>query len=287
MVNERVYFERIDSTGSFPRGAIAMQVIFEDSQGREYVWTPGWEEVADIYAEAERVEETNEGGGEWLEMLRERNAFSEEVLSHIAETIATDLSESEVTGFFEKAGFPEIEYDEDTSSDKSEYIYRELAELNENDYTQVIRIVEVFTDPRRYISEEAHHKQVVRRLNMGLKHEDWKVTEEGQVQATRYGEPADDINDVIDKISNWLGQVRGRRSMPNVFGNLPEGSNKTEQIQYILNQARNKEEFVDELQKIVEANSNVVSEYDQRERMNRYLHRIDLHVTEGLVVTEQ
>jgi hypothetical protein len=159
--------------------------------------------------------------------------------------------------------------------------------LNENDYTQVIRIVEVFADPRRYISEEARHKQVVRRLNMGLKHEDWKVTEEGQVQATRYGEPADDINDVIDKISNWLGQVRGRRSMPNVFGNLPESSNKTEQIQYILNQARNKEEFIDELQKIVEANSNVVSEYDQRERMNRYLHRIDLHVTEGLVVTEQ
>jgi hypothetical protein len=75
--------------------------------------------------------------------------------------------------------------------------------------------------------------------------------------------------------------------MPNVFGNLPESSNKTEQIQYILNQARNKEEFIDELQKIVEANSNVVSEYDQRERMNRYLHRIDLHVTEGLVVTEQ
>jgi cell division protein ZapD len=228
MVDERVYFERIDSTGSFPRGAIAMQVIFEDSQGREYVWTPGWEEVVDIYAEAERVEETNEGGGEWLEMLRERNTFSEEVLSHIAETIASDLAEDEVTSFFEKAGFPEIEYDEDSSEDKSEYISQELAELNENDYTQVIQIIEVFADPRRYISEESRHKQVVRRLNKGLKHEDWKVTEEGEVQATRYGEPADDINDVIDKISSWLGQVRGRRSMPNVFDDLPEDSNKTE-----------------------------------------------------------
>lgn len=287
MVDERVYFERIDSTGSFPRGAIAMQVIFEDSQGREYVWTPGWEEVVDIYAEAERVEETNEGGGEWLEMLRERNAFSEEVLSHIAETIASELTEDEVTSFFKKSGFPEIEYGEDTSEDKSEHIYRELAELNENDYTQVTQIIEVFADPRRYISEETRHKRVVRRLNKGLKHEDWKVTEDGEVQATRYGEPADDINDVIDKISSWLGQVRGQRSMANVFDDLPGDSNKTEQIQYVLNQARNKEEFIDELQKIVEANSNVVGEYDQRERMNRYLHRVDLHVTEGLVVTEQ
>ena len=83
---KREFFDKIDSVGTFPDNRIKMDIIFQDSNGNEYVWTPKWEEVMSIYAESERVEEMNLAGGEWLEELKEKKQFSDEVLDELAKT---------------------------------------------------------------------------------------------------------------------------------------------------------------------------------------------------------
>lgn len=84
---ERLWFDEITTEGKFPRGSIAMEVVFKDDGGKQYVWTPKWEEMQKLYATAERVEEVNEGGGEDLQRLKALQRFSGPTLTRLANCI--------------------------------------------------------------------------------------------------------------------------------------------------------------------------------------------------------
>jgi cell division protein ZapD len=190
---KRVFFDKIDSVGTFPDNRIKMDIIFQDSNGNEYVWTPKWEEVMSIYAESERVEEMNLAGGKWLEDLKEKKQFSDEVLDELAEVIADGRSTDEIADFFEIVGFDadEMRYNlshDDPLRSKAEghsnrvYIAKEkLQELNSEDYRYVVQIVQKAADPKQYIGEQEKHQEVVEKLNTALEFENLRVTEDGRV----------------------------------------------------------------------------------------------------------
>lgn len=190
---KRVFFDKIDSVGTFPDNRIKMDIIFQDSNGNEYVWTPKWEEVMSIYAESERVEEMNLAGGEWVEELKDKKQFSDEVLEEVAGVIADGRSTDEIADFFEMLEFDADEmrhnlaYDDPLRS-KAEshsnriYISKEkLQELNSEDYRYVVQVVQKAADPKQYIGEQEKHQEMVEKLNTALEFENLRVTEDGRV----------------------------------------------------------------------------------------------------------
>lgn len=170
-----------------------MDVVFQDSHGNEYVWTPKWEEVMSIYAESERVEELNVAEGKWLDKIKEKKQFSVEVLDVLAEIIAEDSSTAEIAEFFESLGFSGEEFrynfgnDLDLQSRVEKWdnrhgtTKRKLKELNEEDYRYIIQVVSKAGDPRQYIGEQEKHEEAVDKLNEALEFENMRITSDGRV----------------------------------------------------------------------------------------------------------
>jgi len=189
---DRLYFDKINSVGTFPDNRIKMDIVFQDGRGNEYVWTPKWEEVMSIYAESERVEELNVAEGKWLDDIKEKKEFSIEVLYEIAELIVKDRSMHEIAEFFESAGF-DGEYfrysttDLDVRSEKEKLGNRicatknKMTELNEEDYRYIVQVVSKLGDPKQYIGEEDQHEKVIDDLNRALEFENMMVTNDGRV----------------------------------------------------------------------------------------------------------
>lgn len=190
---KRVFFDKIDSVGTFPDNRIKMDIIFQDSNGNEYVWTPKWKEVMSIYAESERVEEMNLAGGEWLEELKEKKQFSDEVLDVVAEVIANRRSTDEIANFFEILGFDtdeirhNLRYDDPLKSkveghgNRVSIAKEKLQELSSEDYRYVVQVVQKAADPKQYIGEQEKHQEAVEKLNAALEFENLRVTEDGRV----------------------------------------------------------------------------------------------------------
>lgn len=175
-------FARIDSVGTFPDNRIKMDIIFQDSNGNEYVWTPKWEEMMSIYAESKRVEE-----------LKDKKQVSDEVLDEVAEVIADSRNTDEIADLFEILGFDgdEMRYNLshiDPLRPRVEghhnrvYVAREkLKELNSEDYRYVVQVVQKVADPKQYIDNQEKHQEVVEKLNTALEFENLRVTEDGRV----------------------------------------------------------------------------------------------------------
>ena len=177
-MGKRIWFDAIDSVGSFPDGRIKMDVVFEDGKGEEFVWTPRWNDIMSLYQEAERVEEINVQEGRWLDDLRDGKQFSDEVITEIAKILGDTRTGREISDFFSAAGFPDISHD---GSTKWRFARRELRELNEDDYTQILQIIEKLADPKQYLSREDDHEIVMKRLNNALEFESLHVTEDGRI----------------------------------------------------------------------------------------------------------
>jgi hypothetical protein len=84
---ERIWFESIKSSGTFPDGRIKLDVLFRGSNNRELVWTPPWNAVIELSATAKFLEETNKPRSEWNQPLT--NAYSKlEQATKLLENIA-------------------------------------------------------------------------------------------------------------------------------------------------------------------------------------------------------
>ena len=93
--------------------------------------------------------------------------FPDEVLEHIAWIIARTRSGSEITRFFQAAGYPEFVHD---GSTKKWFVLACLQNLNQRTDVayHVVKIVEKLADPKQYIDTPEVHKSIVEDLNKAL-----------------------------------------------------------------------------------------------------------------------
>ncbi|WP_227130945.1 hypothetical protein [Halorubellus salinus] len=202
-MSDRLKFDEIDSIGTFPDGRIKMDVIFTDSRGREYVWTPKWEELQKVYVSAEQVEELNTEGGEHLERLKAVQKFGDETLARLAKCIAyhksldglrkefdgrnTKASQTpereEINRIFESADIPSPNYpDKYTLANRDKIIHQHLRDLNEDDYENVVVVMESLVDRRRHIDAEERRREIIEEMNKILGYENLMITIEGRVR---------------------------------------------------------------------------------------------------------
>lgn len=203
---ERLWFEEITTEGSFPRGSIAMEVVFEDDTGSRYVWTPKWNEMQNMYAAAERVEEVNEGGGEELKRLKELQRFTGPTITRLAKCIdqykslravkqklagnpvvgVASTEHTDVADIFHDADVSPPEYpNQFTLSDRWSFIRDRLHELNQDDYQYIIRIIEVLVHRNRHIDAEERRRTIIEELNKVLTYENMEIGLDGKVQLRR------------------------------------------------------------------------------------------------------
>jgi len=200
---ERLWFDELTTEGTFPRGALAMEVVFEDDAGEKYVWTPKWEEMQNLYATAERVEELNEGGGDELEKLKALQQFSGPTLTRLSKCIEHHTSLSGVKKTFEEgtvrsdehadtdqidqifveAGFSEPDYPYKYNlANRWKIIRDRLQELNQEDYQHIIDIIEVLVHRNRYVDSEALRRTIIEELNKVLMYENMEIGVDGTIR---------------------------------------------------------------------------------------------------------
>ncbi|MFC4987157.1 hypothetical protein [Saliphagus infecundisoli] len=200
---ERIWFDEITTEGKFPRGALTMDVVFEDDAGNEYVWTPKWEEMQNLYSTAERVEELNEGGGEYLEELKALQRFSGPTIIRLAKCISNHTSRSgvekklndetvigketadreQVAQIFTEADLPAPEYPRKfTMSNRWRLIRDHLQQLNEEDYQNIIDVIEVMVHRNRHVDAEDRRRTIIEEMNKVLTYENMEITIEGKVK---------------------------------------------------------------------------------------------------------
>lgn len=202
-MRDRLKFDEIDSVGTFPDGRIKMDVIFTDNAGREYVWTPKWEELQKMYASAEQVEELNTDGGEYLERLKALQKFGDETLARLATCISLHKSidglrnelagdtvragqvpdREEVNRVFTSADVPTPDYPERFNlADRDRIIHNHLRDLNEDSYENIVAVIESLVDRRRHIDAEERRREIIEEMNKILGYENLEITLEGRVR---------------------------------------------------------------------------------------------------------
>lgn len=203
---ERLWFDEITTEGSFPRGSIAMEVVFENDAGEDYVWTPRWDEIQNLYATAERVEETNENGGEDLEKLKALQEFSGPTLTRLAKCInyhtshtglkaeftdgtvkAGNLADrTRINEVFQDAGVSKPEYpDRYNLSDRWKFLRDHLQGLNHENYKNIVSVIESLTHQNRHVDAEERRRTLIEELNKVLTYENMEITLDGSVRLMR------------------------------------------------------------------------------------------------------
>lgn len=194
-MTRRLHFKRIDSSGTFRSGDVRLDVKFRDEEGNEYIWFPKWEDLQNLYAEAERVEELNPTGDEDLERLKKLKKPDDAVVDEIAVVIAEIWTGDDLAKFFERAGF-EIEFGYQAEEHartfpaetggpdrvRKEVVRSKLHELNEEDYENVVEVIEQASSEKEHIDQNDRRETVLYRLNRAIEHEGWKVTRDGNVE---------------------------------------------------------------------------------------------------------
>jgi hypothetical protein len=199
---EQLWFDEITTEGRFDRGAMAMEVVFEDDHENEYVWCPEWDDVRQLYATAEKVEGLNEGGGEELERLKALQRFSRPTLTRLAKCIdlhtsltgiqkefegksgkASELADKTyIADVFHGADVSEPEYpDKFVLSERWKHIREHLQGLNEIDYHHIINVIEVLVHRRRHVDAEERRRTIIEELNKVLMYESFEIGLDGSV----------------------------------------------------------------------------------------------------------
>jgi len=90
--------------------------------------------------------------------------FSLSALERIAKIIGDRYTGSEITGFFRKAGFPQIRHDGTT---KWRFVYSALEELQNEKYGQyqIAKVIEELCNPEEYFGVAEGHRQVADEIN--------------------------------------------------------------------------------------------------------------------------
>jgi hypothetical protein len=200
-MSRRLHFKRIDSSGTFRSGDIRLDVKFHDEEGNEYVWFPRWEDLRNLYAEAERVENLNPTGDKDLSRLKSLKQLDDTVINEIAEIIADTWTGDSLGKFFRQLGH-DVDYGYQIEENartfpaetggpdrvRKQFVLGKLRELNEEDYELVVKVVEKMASRKEHINDEERRKTVLYRLNKALEHEGWEVTRDGNVQPIQHDE---------------------------------------------------------------------------------------------------
>lgn len=200
-MSRRLHFERIDSSGTFRSGDVRLDVQFRDEEGNDYVWFPKWEDLQHLYAEAERVEEMNPTGEEDLERLKQLKQLDDAVIAELVEVISDTWSGDALAEFFDRAGYP-IDYGFEAEEHASNFpaetgganrlrrkvVRSKLHELNDEDYQQVVDVIEQAASKKEHIGEAERRETILYRLNDAIQHEGWQITRSGNVQPIKFEE---------------------------------------------------------------------------------------------------
>jgi hypothetical protein len=129
--------------------------------------------------------------------------FDPETLDYIAEVIGDIKQGTEIKRFFERLNF-EIDWDDakegsihewiatfpveakeegiDLESARKSTILENLKELNKEDPSNIISIIEKLAHPRHYIEDDKGREEIIERLNRILKWEDLRIVDQGKVK---------------------------------------------------------------------------------------------------------
>ena len=89
----RIFFEDY-KTGKFPDGRIELQVRFGDKAGKEYIWTPIWNDLHYIFLLSYTIERLNRG-----KHFKPLVQVAEEVYTHYKEYIENPKPGHDKWGF--------------------------------------------------------------------------------------------------------------------------------------------------------------------------------------------
>lgn len=176
-----------------------MDVKFHDEEGNEYLWFPKWDDLRNLYAEAERVEDMNPTGDEDLERLKELKQLDDAVIDEISDIIADTWVGDDLGDFFRQLGH-DVDYgyqiEENARTFPAEtggpdrvrkrFVANKLRELNEVDYELVVKVIEKAASQKEHIGMEYRRETVVSRLDEVVKHEGWTITQDGNIQPIQY-----------------------------------------------------------------------------------------------------
>lgn len=90
--------------------------------------------------------------------------FSLSALEQLAKIIGDNYTGSEITGFFQKAGFPSIRHDGTT---KWRFVYNVFKQLQSDSYGayQIAKVIEHLCNPEEHFGDAEGHKRVVSQVN--------------------------------------------------------------------------------------------------------------------------
>ncbi len=96
--------------------------------------------------------------------MKQIEPFSLSALEGIAKIIAERYTGQEITQFFKKAGFPQIQHDGTT---KWRFVYAALEELQKWQYGHwdIAKVIQKLCDPQEYFGQAEYHKSVIERIN--------------------------------------------------------------------------------------------------------------------------
>jgi len=124
--------------------------------------------------------------------------FPEEILEHIAGIISETRSGSEITRFFNAAGYPEFVHD---GSTKKWFVLGCLDRLNKRSDGpyHVVKIIEKLADPKQYIKSPEMHKKILEELNQALIFHGLKINKDNRVVLSQEPVPSRPQNKPTDK----------------------------------------------------------------------------------------
>jgi len=153
-MRKRIYYVKMDSSGTFPDGRIKMDTSFRSEDGQELIWTPPWRAIIDLSASAKYLEETNKPYGEWnhkldeaYRKLQETTEISKNIIetaNNISANLGNTMGDKKINRLFQ--GIP-------SELDKTRQIYYVLSSAKDVDdfIVKLAPIIDVhrkiFTDP--------------------------------------------------------------------------------------------------------------------------------------------
>lgn len=171
----RLFCTEIDDVGTFEDGRIKLDVILEDRKGKEFVWTPAWEDAEQISVIADRVETTNYVASEWKTKFKERDKLSRGTLRSFSRIVGNNMDHYEIEDLFKEAGFG-VEYEGQTLW---RMVFQKMEELNEKSLQDVLGVISKAGDPRLWGGKNEKYSRILSKLNEILEPERLELNENG------------------------------------------------------------------------------------------------------------
>lgn len=112
--------------------------------------------------------------------MDEIEPFKDQAIEEIARIIGDFYTSSQITTFFERAGYPHIVHD---GSTKWRFVFEALKSIRKNKYGShdILKIIKTLCDPQAFFSNPKIHEQIIFRINRVLAFYGLKISKEGAV----------------------------------------------------------------------------------------------------------